>query len=75
MLYNYQVYNNIEKIIILGENNEFLYYENAKIELITIKNDKINLEFMTDFDNKKIDIIRLNKYKLTNLQKIILQTN
>ena len=75
MLYNYQVYNNIEKIIILGENNEFLYNKNAKIELITIKNDKINLEFMTDFDNKKIDIIRLNKYKLTDIQKIILQTN
>ena len=75
MLYNYQVYNNIEKIIILGENNEFLYNKNAKIELITIKNDKINLEFMTDFGNKKIDIIRLNKYKLTDIQKIILQTN
>ena len=75
MLYNYQVYNNIEKIIILGENNEFLYNKNAKIELITIKNDKINFEFMTDFGNKKIDIIRLNKYKLTDIQKIILQTN
>ena len=75
MLYNYQVYNNIEKIIILGENNEFLYNKNAKIELITIKNDKINLEFMTDFGNKKIDIIRLNKYKLSDIQKIILQTN
>ena len=75
MLYNYQVYNNIEKIIILGENNEFLYNKNTKIELITIKNDKINLEFMTDFGNKKIDIIRLNKYKLTDIQKIILQTN
>ena len=72
MLYNYQVYNNIEKIIILGENNEFLYNKNTKIELITIKNDKINLEFMTDFGNKKIDIIRLNKYKLTDIQKIIL---
>ena len=75
MLYNYQVYNNIEKIIILGENNELLYNKNTKIELITIKNDKINLEFMTDFGNKKIDIIRLNKYKLTDIQKIILQTN
>ena len=75
MLYNYQVYNNIEKIIILGENNELLYNKNTKIELITIKNDKINLEFMTDFCNKKIDIIRLNKYKLTDMQKIILQTN
>ena len=71
MLYNYQVYNNIEKIIILGENNEYLYNKNAKIELININNDKNNLEFMTDFGNKKIDIIRLNKYKLTDIKKII----
>ena len=69
ILYNYQVINNIEKIIILVENNEYLYNKNAKIELITINNDKI------DFDNKKIDIIRLNKYKLTDMQKIILKTN
>ena len=47
----------------MGENNEYLYNKDAKIELITIKNDKINLEFITDFGNKKIDIIRLNKYK------------
>ena len=71
ILYNYQVNNNIEKIIILGENNEYLYNKNAKIELININNDKNNLEFMTDFGNKKIDIIRLNKYKLTDIQKII----
>ena len=71
MLYNYHVNNNIEKIIILGENNEYLYNKNAKIELININNDKNNLEFMTDFGNKKIDIIRLNKYKLTDIQKII----
>jgi hypothetical protein len=32
ILYNYQVNNNIEKIIILGENNEYLYNKNAKIE-------------------------------------------
>ena len=69
MLYNYQVNNNIEKIIIFGEYNEYLYNKNAKIELITIKNDKI------DFDNKKNDIIRLNKYKLTDMQKIISKTN
>ena len=75
MLYNYHVNNNIEKIIIFGENKEYLYNKNAKIEFINIKKDKINLEFMTDFDNKKIDIIRLNKYKLTDMQKIILKTN
>ena len=49
MLYNYQVNNNIEKIIILGEYNEYSHNKNAKIELITTKNDKI------DSDNKKID--------------------
>ena len=56
MLYNYQVNNNIEKIIILGENNEYSHNKNAKIELITTKNDKI------DSDNKKIDTIRSNKH-------------
>ena len=75
IFYNYQVNNNIEKIIIFGENKEYLYNKNAKIEFINIKKDKINLEFKTDFDNKKIDIIRLNKYKITDIQKIILQTN
>ena len=71
ILYNYQVNNNIEKIIIFGENNEEYLYNKNEIDIINIKNDKINLEFMTDFDNKKIDIIRLNKYKLTDIQKII----
>ena len=71
MLYNYHVNNNIEKIIIFGENNEEYLYNKNEIDIINIKNDKINLEFMTDFDNKKIDIIRLNKYKLTDIQKII----
>ena len=75
MLYNYHVNNNIEKIIIFGENNEEYLYNKNEIDIINIKNDKINLEFMTDFGNKKIDIIRLNKYKLTDIQKIILQTN
>ena len=75
MLYNYHVNNNIEKIIIFGENNEEYLYNKNEIDIINIKNDKINLEFMTDFDNKKIDIIRLNKYKLTDIQKIILKTN
>ena len=71
MLYNYHVNNNIEKIIIFCENNEEYLYNKNEIDIINIKNDKINLEFMTDFDNKKIDIIRLNKYKLTDIQKII----
>ena len=69
MLYNYQVNNNIEKIIILGEYNEYSHNKNAKIELITIKNDKI------DSDNKKIDSIRSNKHKLIDTQKTILKTN
>ena len=71
MLYNYHVNNNIEKIIIFGENNEEYLYNKNEIDIINIKNDKINLEFMTDFDNKKIDIIRLNECKLTDIKKII----
>ena len=69
MLYNYQVNNNIEKIIIFGKYNEYSHNKNAKIELITINNDKI------DFDNKKIDSIRSNKHKPTDTQKTILKTN
>ena len=69
MLYNYQVNNNIEKIIILGEYNEYSHNKNAKIELITTKNDKI------DSDNKKIDSIRSNKHKSTDTQKTIPKTN
>ena len=41
------------------------------MQKLNINNDKNNLEFMTDFGNKKIDIIRLNKYKLTDIKKII----
>ena len=40
--YNYIVNNNIEKILILGENKELL---NKKAELFMIKNEKYNLEF------------------------------
>ena len=46
MLYNYQVYNNIEKIIILGENNELLYNKlyilSLEIQIKTTKTDKNN---------------------------------
>ena len=43
MLYNYQVNNNIEKIIILGEYNEYSHNKNAKIKLITkCNNDNCN---------------------------------
>ena len=69
MLYNYQVNNNIEKIIILGEYNEYSHNKNAKIKLITTKNDKI------DSDNKKIDSIRSNKHKSIDTQKTIPKTN
>ena len=69
MLYNYQVNDGIEKIIILGEYNEYSHNKNEKIELITTKNDKI------DSDNKKIDSIRSNKHKSTDTQKTIPKTN
>ena len=68
--YNYFLINNIEKIIILGENNEFFYKRDIKAELVTNKNSKINLEIESDYQNKRIEIIRMNKYKVTDIQKI-----
>ena len=71
--YNYHVINKIEKIIILGENEQLIYSKEIKPELISIKNNKYNLEITTDFENKKIVINRLNKYKLIGIQKITFQ--
>ena len=71
--YNYHVINKIEKIIILGENEQLIYSKEIKPELINIKNNKYNLEITTDFENKKIVINRLNKYKLIDIQKITFQ--
>ena len=71
--YNYHVINKIEKIIILGENEQLIYSKEIKPELISIKNNKYNLEITTDFENKKIVINRLNKYKLIDIQKITFQ--
>ena len=71
--YNYHVINKIEKIIILGENEQLIYSKEIKPELINIKNNKYNLEITTDFENKKIVINRLNKYKLIGIQKITFQ--
>ena len=71
--YNYHVINKIEKIIILGENEQLIYSKEIKPELINIKNYKYNLEITTDFENKKIVINRLNKYKLIDIQKITFQ--
>ena len=71
--YNYHVINKIEKIIILGDNEQLIYSKEIKPELINIKNNKYNLEITTDFENKKIVINRLNKYKLIDIQKITFQ--
>jgi len=71
--YNYHVINKIEKIIILGENEQLIYSKEIKPELINMKNNKYNLEITTDFENKKIVINRLNKYKLIDIQKITFQ--
>ena len=71
--YNYHVINKIEKIIILGENEQLIYSKEIKPELISIKNNKYNLEITTDSENKKIVINRLNKYKLIDIQKITFQ--
>ena len=71
--YKYQVINTIEKIVILGENVEKINETRIKPKLISVKNNKYNLEIISDIENNKIEILRLNKYKLTDLQKIIFQ--
>ena len=71
--YNYQLNNSIEAIVILGENDPLMYRKELKPELINIKNNKNKLEITTDFEHKKIEIKRLNKYKLIGIQKIIFQ--
>ena len=71
--YKYQVINTIEKIVILGENVEKINETGIKPKLISVKNNKYNLEIISDIENNKIEILRLNKYKLTDLQKIIFQ--
>ena len=35
-----------------------------------IKNSKYNLETVTDLEHNRIEIIRLNKYKMIDIQKI-----
>ena len=50
-----------------------MYRKELKPELINVKNNKYNLEITTDFENKKIEINRLNKYKLIDIQKITFQ--
>ena len=71
--YKYQVINTIEKIVILGENVEKINETGIKPKLISVKNNKYNLEIISDIENNKIEILRLNKYKLIDLQKIIFQ--
>ena len=70
--YNYEVLNNIEKIIIIGENEMALFSEQAKAEIILKNNEKYNLEIQKNSEKKMIEIIRLNKYQLVDIKKIIL---
>ena len=35
-----------------------------------MKNTINNLEIISDYQNKRIEIVRLNKYKMTDIQKI-----
>ena len=65
---DYEVSNNIEKIIIVGENDLSLFNGNTKAELF-IGNNKYNLEIQI-LENKQIEIIRMNKHKLKDLKKI-----
>ena len=68
--YNYEVVNNIEKIIVIGENELSLYTEQTRAEINLKNNNKYNLEIIKNYENKQIEIIRINKYKLTEIQKI-----
>ena len=65
---DYEVSNNIEKIIIVGETDLSLFKGNTKTELF-IGNNKYNLEIQI-LENKQIEVIRLNKHKLKDLKKI-----
>ena len=68
--YNYEVENNIEKIIIIGEKELSLFTEQTTC-LLTMKNkQEYGLELNKVYENKKIEIIRLNKYKMTEIKTI-----
>jgi alpha 1,3-glucosidase len=66
--YNYDVINNIEKIVIIGENG--LNNQNVSAELTMNNSNKFNLEIKKDLENNLIEIIRINKYKLADIKKI-----
>ncbi len=68
--YNYEVENNIEKIIIIGEKESALFSRQAKAELVLKNNQKYNLEIKTIYEKNTIELIRLNKYKLTDISII-----
>ena len=72
--YKYLDVNNIEKIIILGEKDVSLYKNNnIKAKLIMNNSQELDLETNKNFENNTIEIIRLNKFKITDIQKIILK--
>ena len=68
--YNYEAVNNIEKIIIIGESDLSLFGGEEHAELITQDNNKYIIETKKDYEKKQIEIIRLNKYKLTEIKRI-----
>ena len=68
--YNYEAVNNIEKIIIIGESDLSLFGGEERAELITQDNNKYIIETKKDYEKKQIEIIRLNKYKLTEIKRI-----
>ena len=67
---NYDDKNNIEKVIIIGEDELSLFTGQAKAELIMENNKKYNLGINQIFEKRQIEIIRPNKYDLKEIKKI-----
>ena len=67
---DYEVRNNIEKIIIVGENDLDSISLNNKAE-VYLGNNKYDVE--VQIHENKIEIIRLNKYIIKDLKKIKLK--
>ena len=68
--YNYNYVKNIEKIIIIGEKEEIFYQQKLSALLFMKNNITKNLEVNKFVDIKMIEIIRMNKYNLYEIQSI-----
>ena len=71
--FEYPEVNNIEKIVIIGENDELLYKNNNIKTKLNLQNKEVELETIKNYENKKIEILRLNKFNMTDIRKITLK--